>query len=128
MWIPTQGNRDSISTELVTNDKVGGSIRKNQIAQVVLSITRSVDDIKNKRAAIAILKNRSGGAGLVLNGVLFDNGTCTIKCDGVVDFDDVLTYNDYATKTEESITDSMKNTAIKEMYEDENNDFRLFKD
>lgn len=128
MWIPTQGNRDSISTELVTNDKVGGSIRKNQIAQVVLSITRSVDDIKNKRAAIAILKNRSGGAGLVLNGVLFDNGTCTIKCDGVVDFDDVLTYNDYAVKTEESITDSMKNTAIKEMYEDKNDDFRLFKD
>jgi RecA/RadA recombinase len=128
MWIPTQGNRDSISAELVTNDKVGGSIRKNQIAQVVLSITRSVDDIKNKRAAIAILKNRSGGAGLVLNGVLFDNGTCTIKCDGVVDFDDALAYNEHATKVEETITQSMKNEAIKEMYQDEEEDFKLFRD
>ena len=41
MWIPVQGNRDSITAELVTNDKIGGSIAKNQIAQVVLSITRS---------------------------------------------------------------------------------------
>ena len=128
MWIPTQGNRDSISAELVTNDKVGGSIRKNQIAQVVLSITRSVDDIKNKRAAIAILKNRSGGAGLVLNGVLFDNGTCTIQCDGVVDFDDVLAYNEHAVKTEEKIETTMKKTAIAEMYNEDDDDFKLFKD
>ena len=113
LWLPTQGNRESITTELVTNDKVGGSIRKNQIAQVVLSITRSVDDIKNKRAAIAILKNRSGGAGLVLNGVLFDNGTCTIKCDGVVTFDDAKAYNDYADEEEERIQKEMMNKAFK---------------
>lgn len=115
LWVPTQGNRDSISAELVTNDKVGGSIRKNQIAQVVISITRSVDDIKNKRAAIAILKNRSGGAGLVLNGVFFDNGTCTIKCDGVVEFDDALAYNDYAEEQESILEENMKKTAIKEI-------------
>lgn len=101
LWVPTQGNRESITTDLVTNDNVGGSIRKNQIAQVVISITRSVDDIKNKRAAIAILKNRSGGAGLVLNGVYFDNGTCTIQCDGVVNFDSPLAYNEYAEEVQE---------------------------
>lgn len=129
MWIPTQGNRDSISAELVTNDNVGGSIRKNQIAQVVLSITRSVDDIKNKRAAIAILKNRSGGAGLVLNGVLFDNGTCTIKCDGVVDFDDALAYNDYAQEQETIVKETMKKEAVKEiLLEEQDEPFKLFKD
>lgn len=111
MWIPTQGNRESISAELVTNDKVGGSIRKNQIAQVVLSITRSVDDIKNKRAALTILKNRSGGAGLVLNGVLFDNGTCTISTDNVIDFDDALSYNEHVIETE----DKMKTDMVKEL-------------
>lgn len=101
MWIPTQGNRDSISAELVTNDKVGGSIRKNQIAQVVLSVTRSVDDIRNKRAALTILKNRSGGAGLVLNGVYFDNGTCTVTTDNVVDFEDAFSYNEHAKVIED---------------------------
>lgn len=100
IWIPTQGNRESIKAEVVTNAEVGGSIRKNQIAQVVLSIARSQEDIKNKRATIAVLKNRSGGAGQVLNGVIFDNGTCTISCDNVIDFDNVLTYNDYAENKE----------------------------
>lgn len=92
LWIPTQGNRESISTELITNDKVGGSIRKNQIAQVVLSITRSVDDLKNKRAKLAILKNRTGEAGLTLNSVMFDNGTCTITTSDVINFDSSIDF------------------------------------
>ena len=100
MWIPTQGNRESISAELVTNDKVGGSIRKNQIAQVVLSITRSVDDVRNKRAALAVLKNRTGEAGLTLNGVYFDNGTCKINTENVIEFDDALAYNEHAEQEE----------------------------
>lgn len=100
LWIPTQGNRESISAELVTNDKVGGSIRKNQIAQVVLSITRSVDDVRNKRATLAILKNRTGEAGLTLNGVFFDNGTCTINTENVIEFDDVLGYNEHVQEVE----------------------------
>ena len=65
---------------------------------------------------------------MVLNGVLFDNGTCTIQCDGVVDFDDVLAYNDHSVKTEEKIETTMKKTAIAEMYNEDDDDFKLFKD
>ena len=100
MWIPVQGNRDSIVSELVTNDKIGGSIAKNQIAQVVLSITRSVDDQYNNKATIAILKNRSGLGGVTLNGVTMNNGTCTITCEESVDFDNPLAYNEYASDKE----------------------------
>ena len=113
IWVPTQGNRDSINTDLVTNEKVGGSIRKNQIAQVVLSITRSLDDIKNKRATIAVLKNRSGGAGDVLNGVTFNNGTCTISCDNVINFDSVMSYTEYSEEKENENKENMKNEAKK---------------
>lgn len=113
IWIPTQGNRDSIKAEVVTNAEVGGSIRKNQIAQVVLSVARSTDDIKNKRATIAVLKNRSGGAGVVLNGVIFDNGTCTISCDNVINFDSVIAYNEYAEEKEAERKENMKNEAKK---------------
>lgn len=121
MWIPTQGNRDSISAELVTNDKVGGSIRKNQIAQVVLSITRGVDDIKNKRAVLTILKNRTGAAGLTLNNVWFDNGTCTIRTENTTVFEDAFSYNEYAAKKdkenrdkiEKSLKDKIKEEAAK---------------
>lgn len=100
MWIPVQGNRDSITTELVTNDKIGGSISKNQIAQVVISITRSVDDIHNQRATLSVLKNRSGSAGVTLNGIVFNNGTCTIESDEVDEFDDAMQYNEHAQERE----------------------------
>ena len=96
IWLPTQGNRGSISSELVTMDQGAGSFTKQQIAQVVISIARSVDDIKNQKATLAVLKNRSGSAGIVLNGIKFNNGTCTISCEDMVDFDSVLGYNDYA--------------------------------
>ena len=94
IWLPTQGNRGSFSSELVTMDQGGGSISKVQIAQVVISITRSMDDIKNQKATVAVLKNRSGGAGITLNDIKFDNGTCTISSDYAVDFDKALAYSD----------------------------------
>lgn len=113
MWIPTQGGRSSFASELVTLDQGGGSIKKQQIAQVVLSITRSVEDQHNNKATLALLKNRSGSAGIVLNGVKFNNGTCTISCDDVVEFDDALGYNEYANEKEEEIRKNLVRT-IKE--------------
>ena len=75
MWIPSQGTKDSINLELVTMDKIGGSVKKAQIAHVIMSIARSVDDINKNKATIAILKNRAGGSGQVFNNVDFNNGT-----------------------------------------------------
>lgn len=112
MWIPVQGNRDSISAELVTMDKAGGAIQKVQIAQVIISITRTVEDTKNQRATLSVLKNRSGAAGIVLNGIKFDNGTCTISCDEVIEFDDALSYNDYAVDAEKKVVDGMKKSLM----------------
>lgn len=111
MWIPVQGNRDSITTDLVTNDKIGGSISKNQIAQVVISITRSVDDIHNQRATLSVLKNRSGSAGVTLNGIIFNNGTCTIESDEATELDSALAYNEYAQEKEKQIIDAMAKQA-----------------
>lgn len=107
MWIPVQGNRDSITAELVTNDKIGGSIAKNQIAQVVISISRSMDDQASNRASLSILKNRSGLAGLTLNGIVFNNGTCTISSEDAVEFDSPLAYNEFAVEQEEQRMEEM---------------------
>jgi replicative DNA helicase len=96
IWIPTQGNRGSVTSELVTMDQGAGAFTKQQIAQVVISIARSVDDIKNQKATLAVLKNRSGSAGIVLNGITFNNGTCTIVSDDATDFDSVLAYEEYS--------------------------------
>lgn len=94
LWVPTQGTKDSLAAELVTMDKAGGSFKKIQIAHVVVSISRSIDDIDNDRATIAILKNRAGKAGRVIEGVYFNNGTCIIRTDGSVIRDDMTEYKE----------------------------------
>ena len=88
IWIPTQGNKDSItSPDVVTMNQAGGSIIKVQAAHVVISIARSLEDIDNSRATLAVLKNRSGKSGTVFHNIRFDNGTSTISCDEVEEFD-----------------------------------------
>ncbi len=62
-WIPLQGTKDSVNAELVTMDKAGGSFKKIQVAHVVMSIARTIEDIEDNKATIAILKNRAGQAG-----------------------------------------------------------------
>lgn len=90
MWIPSQGTKDSINLELVTMDKIGGSVKKAQIAHIILSIARTVDDIANNKATVAILKNRAGKSGKVFNNVEFNNGTCRINTDNTDDFDSLF--------------------------------------
>ena len=90
VWTPSQGTKDSINLELVTMDKIGGSVKKAQIAHVVISIARTIDDIANNRATIAILKNRAGKSGKIFNNVEFNNGTCRISTDGVDEMDSLF--------------------------------------
>lgn len=87
VWLPVQGNRESMAAETVEMHNVSGSIAKVQVAQVVISITKSQEDAKNKRATITVLKNRGGRAATQLSSLVFNNGTCHITSDDTVDFD-----------------------------------------
>jgi hypothetical protein len=78
-------------------DKIGGSVKKAQIAHVIMSIARTVEDISNNKATIAILKNRAGKSGKVFNNVEFNNGTCRISTDNVDEIDSL-----YAAKEKRS--------------------------
>ena len=82
MWIPTQGTKDSVNAEVVTMEKGGGSFKKMQIAHIIMSIARTIEDIKDNKATIAILKNRAGASGAIFHDVNFNNGTCTISTEG----------------------------------------------
>ena len=112
IWIPTQGNRSSYGAEVVTEDKVGGSMKKVEAAQVVISIARNTEDLKNNRATIAVLKNRSGSVA-TFYGVYFNNGTCTVKTDNVINFDSALEYNEYAQNENEKKKKQLIKQAMK---------------
>lgn len=105
LWIPTQGTKDSMNAEIVTMDKAGGSFKKIQIAHIVISIARAMEDIENNIATIAILKNRSGKSGNVMEGIYFNNGTCEIRTSDVKTYDD---YSSYKAAQEEKDKDLTK--------------------
>lgn len=105
IWVPTQGTKESLNLELVTMDKAGGSVRKIQVAHIIMSIARSTDDIANNKATIAILKNRAGQSGKIFNNVDFNNGTCRISTDNVDELDSLF---DAKKKKEEALLNMQK--------------------
>ena len=105
LWVPTQGTKESLNLELVTMDKAGGSVRKIQVAHIIMSIARTTDDIANNKATVAILKNRAGSSGKVFNNVDFNNGTCRISTEHVDEFDSMF---DAKKKQEETKFDIQK--------------------
>jgi hypothetical protein len=118
IWIPVQGTKDSLNVEVVTMDKAGGSFKKIQIAHIVMSIARTVEDIEESKATIAILKNRAGKAGKVFNNVEFNNGTCMISTDNVDEFNSMLAFNRDREKdrenTQKAIAEIIANRQQKE--------------
>jgi ABC-type dipeptide/oligopeptide/nickel transport system ATPase subunit len=114
LWVPTQGTKDSINCEVLTMDKAGGSFKKLQIAHIVMSIARALEDIENCIATIAILKNRSGKSGRVMEGIYFNNGTCEIKTNESKTFDGM---NDYKKEKDEEQNNLQKSLLKKKITE-----------
>jgi replicative DNA helicase len=85
-WTAIQGNRQSISSEVVESDQIGGSIKKGQIGHLIISVAKTLAQKESGRANIAILKSRFGKDGVIFNDCIFDNGTMTIDTDNVETF------------------------------------------
>jgi len=77
-WTATQGNRSSISSEVVTTDQMGGSIKKAQVGHVIISVAKSLQQKELGLATIAIIKSRLGRDGIIFENCKFDNGTLEI--------------------------------------------------
>jgi len=73
VWTATQGNRGSISSEVVTADQMGGSIKKAQSAHVVISVGKTLEQKENNLGTLTLIKSRIGRDGVVFNNCKFDN-------------------------------------------------------
>jgi len=73
LWTATQGNRDSISSEVVTTDQMGGSIKKAQIGHVVISVGKTLEQKEHNLATVTILKSRIGPDGIIFTNCKFNN-------------------------------------------------------
>ena len=85
-WTATQGNRNSISSEVVTTDQMGGSIKKAQVGHVIITVAKSLQQKEMNLATIAITKSRIGKDGIVFENCKFDNGMLEIDTEQSVTF------------------------------------------
>ena len=85
-WTATQGNRSSISSEVVTTDQMGGSIKKAQVGHVIISVAKTLQQKEMKLATIAITKSRIGDDGVVFENCKFDNAMLEIDTESTTTF------------------------------------------
>lgn len=85
-WTATQGNRSSISSDVVTTDQMGGSIKKAQVGHVIISLAKSLQQKELGLATIAITKSRLGQDGIVFENCTFDNKLLDISTEQTTTF------------------------------------------
>jgi replicative DNA helicase len=85
-WTATQGNRSSISSDVVTTDQMGGSIKKAQVGHVIITVAKSLQQKEMKLATIAITKSRIGDDGVVFENCKFDNAMLEIDTESTTTF------------------------------------------
>ena len=110
IWVPVQGTRDSIGSELVGLMQAGGSVKKVQIAHVIITFA-ATDAMKLQgKLNVSLGKFRAGRIerNKFLN-VYFNNGTCKFDMSHIDDEDDIPfeerqanRMNDIAMKTKQS--------------------------
>jgi replicative DNA helicase len=85
-WTATQGNRSSISSEVVTTDQMGGSIKKAQVGHVIITVAKTLQQKEMNLATIAITKSRLGKDGVIFENCKFNNELLEIDTDSSVTF------------------------------------------
>ena len=85
-WTATQGNRSSISSDVVTTDQMGGSIKKAQVGHVIITVAKSLQQKEMNLATIAITKSRIGKDGVVFENCKFNNELLEIDTETSVTF------------------------------------------
>ena len=114
-WTATQGNRSSISSEVVTTDQMGGSIKKAQVGHVIISVAKTLQQKEMKLATIAITKSRIGDDGVVFENCKFDNAMLEI------DTESSVTFLGFEDKKEEQNRNRIKELAEKRQQKERQN-------
>ena len=121
-WTATQGNRSSISSDVVTTDQMGGSIKKAQVGHVIISVAKS---LQQKEMNLRLLRLQS--LVLVKDGVVFEN----CKFDNemlVIDTEQSVTFLGLKNKKKKETKKELKNFLKEENKKKINNKLICLKD
>lgn len=79
-------HNSSISSEVVTTDQMGGSIKKAQVGHVIITVAKTLQQKELNLATMAITKSRLGKDGVVFENCKFNNELLEIDTDSSVTF------------------------------------------
>jgi hypothetical protein len=79
-------HNSSISSEVVTTDQMGGSIKKAQVGHVIITVAKTLQQKDMNLATIAITKSRLGKDGVIFENCKFNNELLEIDTDSSVTF------------------------------------------
>jgi hypothetical protein len=79
-------HNSSISSEVVTTDQMGGSIKKAQVGHVIITVAKTLQQKELNLATMAITKSRLGKDGVVFENCKFNNEFLEIDTDSSVTF------------------------------------------
>ena len=68
-------HNSGISADVVTTDQIQGSIKRAQVAHLIISVAKSLQQKEHKLATMAILKSRFGDDGIIFKDMTFRNDT-----------------------------------------------------
>ena len=78
--------RRGSTSEVVTTDQMGGSIKKAQVGHVIISVAKTLQQKELNLATIAITKSRIGKDGVVFENCKFNNELLEIDTESSVTF------------------------------------------
>ncbi len=79
-------HNSSISSEVVTTDQMGGSIKKAQVGHVIITVAKTLQQKEMNLATIAITKSRLGKDGVIFENCKFNNEFLEIDTESSVTF------------------------------------------
>lgn len=111
IWVPVQGTKDSLGQELVGLMHAGGSVRKIQIAHVIITFAASDAMKLEGKLNIGIGKFRGGrlDRNKFMN-VYFNNGTCRFDMSSVDDDDGNMPFEERQSSRMNEIARETKQT------------------
>lgn len=111
IWVPVQGTKDSLGQELVGLIHAGGSVKKIQIAHVIITFAASDAMKLDGKLNIAIGKFRGGklDRNKFMN-VYFNNGTCRFDMSEVDENDDDMSFDEKQSSRLNEIARETKQT------------------
>lgn len=107
-WTAIQGNRAAINANVVEGNMIGGSIKKGQIGHFILSVAKTLEQKESGRATLAILKSRFGKDGIIMEDILFDNGTLKIDTEDSSDVSFLNFEKNEEKKKSDTVIDALR--------------------